>query len=216
MTRMLGTKPALDKVSTWPELPSFDPEPSIEAGLAILEELGLPFAMTGRLAVWAYVPPRNHHFTRDVDFLVPGGADQAALIAEQQGLTTKDLIVLDRKFGKAVDGENVCVDFVDDAEYRELFEDAVTAAILVADPDARYPVVSVDYLIVMKVAAYRDTDQKDIKSLLPCIRKEDYKGLKDITRYYLGGKAVGDLDILARQIGHPGPGPDWNPDDYGL
>lgn len=203
----------------WPEIPKFDPGPSIDVGLAVLEELGIPYALAGRVAVWAYVPPREQDFTKDVDFVVPGGSDEAARIAEGAGLETRDLVIFGEKVGKAadgrtVDGESVAIDFLDSTEYQQLFTDATDAAKRETDPRARCPIVPIDYLIVMKLAAGRNRDGEDIKALLPLIKGEDYEQLSRMVKHYLRNRDAIDLDILAREIGHPGPGPGWDEDEY--
>lgn len=206
-------------VPVWPELPKFDPGPSVDVGLSVLEELGIPYALAGRVAVWAYVPPREQDFTKDVDFVVPGGGDEAARIAEGVGLKTRDLMVFGEKMGKVTDGrtadgESVAIDFLDSIEYQQLFADAADAAKRETDPRAKCPIVPIDYLIVMKLAAGRNRDDEDIKALLPLIEDEDYEQLHRMVKYYLRNKDAIDLDILARQIGHPGPGPEWDKEEY--
>ena len=203
----------------WPEIPKFDPGPSIDVGLAVLEKLGTPYALAGRVAVWAYVPPREQGFTKDVDFVTPGGSDEAARIAEGAGLKTRDLVIFGEKMGKladgrTADGESVAIDFLDSTEHQELFTDAVQAAKRETGPAARCPIVPIDYLIVMKLAAGRNSDNEDIRALLPLVKGEEYGELSGMVKHYLRNRDAIDLDILAREIGHPGPGPGWDEDEY--
>lgn len=67
-------------------LQPFDPQPSIETALALLEAAGVAYALAGRLAVWAWVDAEEQEFTKDVGFAVPE-ADMDALerVAREQG-----------------------------------------------------------------------------------------------------------------------------------
>jgi hypothetical protein len=187
------------------ELEAFDPGPSLKAGTEILEKSGAPYALAGRLAVWAYVPPARQEFTKDVDFAVPhGNIARAAEVARDMGYQVRKL-----PLGYAVEGKGVSIDFVDHhPDYERLYADAVEAAREEA-AQGETPVVPLGYLVAMKIGARRAEDERDVKALLPLVDGDEYGEIRRLVHDYLGRVAALDLDILAREIGHPGPGPEW-------
>ncbi len=62
----------------------------------------------------------------------------------------------------------------------------------------------------MKIGARRAGGERDVKALLPLVDGDEYREIGKLAHDYLGRVAALDLDILAREIGHPGPGPEWS------
>ena len=190
------------------ELPRFDPEPSLKIGLELLEAAGVPFALAGRLAVWTYVPPSGQQFTKDVDFAVPyEHTERVAAVARERGYRVVELSI----GGAGIRAGRVSIDFIDRHPYlEELFRDAVAAAqqqpdrVRVGDRDV--PVVPKGHMIAMKLVTFERDDERDVEEMLLTLSKEDYPGLRKLVLKYLGYASVQHLDVLARGIGHPGPG----------
>jgi hypothetical protein len=181
-----------------------DPRPSMEAGVEILREAGVPFALAGRLAVWTYVPPERQQYTKDVDFAVPYGySEQAARVAQEKGYEVERL-----SLAYSVRRGNVLIDFVDHHPHLEkLYLAAVKAAQEEAGED-EIPVVPLDYLVAMKLAAGRQKDDFDITVLLKEVDENEYGEVRGLVRRELGYAAAVRLDMIARSIGHAGPGPE--------
>lgn len=190
------------------KMPSFDPEPSVRAGVKILRAAGVEFAVIGRVAVWMYVPPERQAYTKDVDFAVPPGAMPRVIEAARgSGLTLNPLTI----GGWALRGKGVAVDFIDRCpELGDLFAAAIRAA-RESGCRARVgrvsaPVVPVDFLIAMKVATGEPKDEADAEALIQTIPDAGYGPLRSLVRKHLGPAGALRLDVLARRVGHPGPG----------
>jgi len=190
------------------DLVHFDPEKSARFGLKILAKSGARFALAGRIAVWAYVPPNRQVNTKDVDFAVPH-ADMPAVL--------KAALACGRPFrpleigGIAFRLEDVWVDFIDrHPELARLFSAAVAAANETGPKmrlgGKRVPVVPRDFLIAMKVATMEEKDDRDAESLILSVPDNEYPKLRSVVRKYLGPGGALRLDALARKAGHPGPG----------
>jgi len=184
------------------EAKGFDPQASLQAGVEILEKADVPFALAGRLAVWTYVSSSKQQFTKDVDFAVPYGySEQAVAVAKEMGFTITKLTL-----GYNIRKGELLVDFVDHHPHLEkLFQAAVKAAEEEADEDDM-PVVPMDYLIAMKIAAGRQKDDSDVVALLKEIDAEEYQSVRRLVRRELGYGMATRLDMIARSIGHDGPG----------
>ena len=186
----------------------FDPDKSARFGLKILLKSGARFALAGRIAVWAYVPPNRQVNTKDVDFAVPHSDMPAVLkAARASGKPFRPLEI----GGIAFRLEDVRVDFIDrHPELARLFAAAVTAANK-AGPKVRLaghrvPVVPKGFLIAMKVATVQEKDDRDAESLILSVPDQEYPRLRSLVRKYLGPVGALRLDDLARKAGHPGPG----------
>jgi hypothetical protein len=185
----------------------FDAEKSLRAGLEILREAHVPFALAGRLAVWCYVPEEAHGFTKDADFAVPyGRTRELAVIASARGYRVKDLDI----GGCGVKSPGIAVDFIHrHPALSRLFADAVKAArrqrkrLKIAD--FAVPVVPRDYLICMKLAIFDAKDDRDVTELLKVTPAGSYRRLRSLVAKYHGFVGVQRLDQLARAAGHPGP-----------
>ncbi len=190
------------------DLPRYDPAESLKVGLEILKAAGVPFALAGRLAVWAYVRPAAHQYTKDVDFAVPyGNADRIARVARERGYTVTVLSI----GGIGIDSSAGPVDFIDRHPYlSDLFADAVRAAgeegKRIGTEGGDVPVVPLDHLVAMKMMSGEPSDDKDVEELLTNVRQEHYRELRELVAKHLGRGSAERLDVLARRIGHPGPG----------
>ena len=189
-------------------LPSFDPSRSVKVGLELLREAGVPFALAGRLAVWAYVPPVGQQFTKDVDFAVPHGSVEAvARVADDKGYEVSDLDL----GGCRVKARGVSIDFIDRHPYLTgLYSDAVGAS---ADRGGSFTVegeevraVPPEHLVAMKLASGRARDERDIEEMVAISDEDEYREIKRTVVEYLGYAMGNQLDRIARRIGHAGPG----------
>lgn len=191
-----------------PPLPFFDPTPSAAAGVALLKQAGVKFAIAGRVAVWTYVPPERQAYTKDVDFAV--AHRDLTLIAEAAATAGRRLNPLPIG-GWALRERGIAVDFIDrHPEFSPLFEAAVDAAQRsrrrrrVGSVSA--PVVPKDYLIAMKIATLEMKDEQDAESLILTVPDKEYAALRTLVRHHLGPVGALRLDAVARRVGHPGPG----------
>jgi hypothetical protein len=184
------------------DVKSFDPQKSLRAGVEILEKANVPFALAGRLAVWTYVSSDRQQFTKDVDFAVPYGySEQAVAVAKEMGFTVTKLTL-----GYNVRKGELLIDFVDHHPHLEkLFLAAVKAAKEDVEED-EIPVVPLDFLIAMKLAAGRQKDDSDVIALLKEIDAEEYQSVRRLVRRELGYGMATRLDMVARSVGHEGPG----------
>ncbi len=186
----------------------FDPEKSARFGLKILKKSGARFALAGRIAVWAYVPPNRQINTKDVDFAVPHEDMPAVLkAARASGHPFQPLSI----GGIGFRLKDKWVDFIDRSpELDELFADAALAARKsrrrVRLGGELVPVVPREFLIAMKIATMEEKDERDIESLILRVPDKGYLKLRSFVRKYLGPVGALRLDALARKAGHPGPG----------
>jgi hypothetical protein len=58
----------------------------------------------------------------------------------------------------------------------------------------------------MKLATGERDDEEDMKALLETVPAGSYQPLRKFVAEHLGAPASLRLDVLAREIGHPGPG----------
>jgi hypothetical protein len=188
------------------ELPAFDPAPSARAGVEILELAGVGYALVGRVAVWLYLPPEQHAYTKDVDFAVfHRDLGRIARASVAKGFRPKPLSI----GGFAVRGGPVTVDFVDrHPELSNLFAGAIRAARRSGPRFAvgklKVPVVPKNYLIAMKIATMEEKDEKDAASLVMTISPAGYRALRSFVRRQLGPLLALRLDAIARRAGHAG------------
>lgn len=108
-------------------LPRFDPQPSADYAYEVLTEVGQPFALIGKVAMWLRQPPDAQEFTKDVDFAVPTRAIaplRAALHA--RGVSVRELSI----GGIAVREGEIRIDFIDRREggLGPLYEEAIMEA----------------------------------------------------------------------------------------
>ena len=153
-------------------LPRFDPAPSLQHAQSILVAVGAPHALIGGVALWAYLPPAAQRLTKDVDVAVPH-AWMSKIEGEirRRGLNMRPLTI----GGLGVRDERCTLDFIDRSpDFESLYDAAIDEAQqkgrMISTEDIDFPIVSVEYLVVMKLATAETTDERDIEHLL---REED-------------------------------------------
>ena len=194
------------KTSVPIELPAFDPRPSARFGADVLREAGQPFALIGKVAVWAHLPPGAHEFTKDVDFAVPEGAiEPIKAVLARRGIVPRPLPI----GGLAVREADVRVDFIDRHEgglgalFEEAIADAERQGILAAVGGGTVPVIAADYLVVLKIVTGEDKDEADVVNLLRRLPSLDLVRTRGLVLRHGGTAGANRLDALARRAGRP-------------
>lgn len=190
------------------EFPAFDPGPSLKLAIELLESAKASFALAGRLAVWTYVPTAGQQYTKDVDFAVKvqdGPSLRGAAV--ERGYEVTDLGI----GGIGVKAPGAFIDFVDRHPYFSgLFSDAVSKAKVVSaklgDELVELPVVPLPHLVAMKMVSGEPSDDKDVEELLMTLPPDGYGAVRDLVQEHLGRASAERLDVIARRVGHPGPG----------
>ncbi|MBF0353360.1 MAG: hypothetical protein HQM11_20200 [SAR324 cluster bacterium] len=183
------------------QIPVFDPNPSLRSSLKLLRECGITnFALIGRIATWLYLPSDRQQFTKDVDFaILTQDSSKMEETLKQQGLKVHLLPI----GGVAVRESDLIVDFIDrrldgfDLLFREAIENARRDIEMFGEI---VPVVSLQYLITMKLVSGEPKDDLDVKTLL-LAEKIDYDGLRVLVKKYLGPVTANRLDVFAREVG---------------
>jgi hypothetical protein len=181
----------------------FDPEPSIETALSLLQAAGAAHALAGRLAVWAWVAADDQEFTKDVDFAVPE-ADMNAVAHEARARGYQLLPLAIGGFG--IRTEDKRIDFIDRrVDFGALFAEAVEAArdqelATTTRSGRRLLVTPPEHLVAMKLATGDPHDERDVERLL---RQEhfDYAGCRAVVRRHLGPAAANRLDHIGARAG---------------
>jgi len=181
----------------------FDPRPSIETALSLLDAAGVSYALAGRLAVWAWVSGDDQEFTKDVDFAVPQ-SEMAALEREarEQGYSPLPLSI----GGFAIRAGDRRIDFIDRrVDFGPLFTEAVSAAreqgVTTTTGEGReLPVTPPEYVVAMKLATGDPSDERDVERLLrqPHV---DYGACRAVVRNHLGPAAANRLDHIGSRVG---------------
>lgn len=181
----------------------FDPIPSIHAAAAALDASGTPFALIGGVALDAWGVPRA---TKDVDFAVPyGKAEEVAKLLEAPSLQTRPLRIGGVALRDAV--RNLRIDFIDRRFYfgplfREAIAEAAEAARKVRVGERDVPLVSLEYLLAMKLVSGEDKDDIDAGRILR-LKMLDYKKAREIIERHLGPATANRADKMARVAGRP-------------
>lgn len=132
---------------------------------AVMEQASIPFAFVGGFAVALHGAPR---LTADVDVIVDGSSTSieslaAILLANGFVSRAQDLIAFARQTYALV------VTHVESGVPLDIsigYSPWEQGAIAIAQGASKFPVVSVDDLIVMKIVAMRSKDQIDVQQLL--------------------------------------------------
>ncbi|MBI5488928.1 MAG: hypothetical protein HY905_16460 [Deltaproteobacteria bacterium] len=193
------------------ELPFFDPKPSARFGAEILGETGQPFALIGKIAMWAHLPPAAQEFTKDVDFAVPLRAIEPIKAAlARRGIAARPLSI----GGLAVREGEIRVDFIDRHEggLGALFEEAITDAarlgVVAGVGTGSVPVAGAEYLVALKVVTGEDKDETDAVKLLRRIPTIDLARTRALILRHGGTAGANRLDALARRAGRPDARPE--------
>lgn len=194
------------------ELPAFDPTPSAHFACEVLTEAGVPFALIGRVAMWALMPPETHEFTKDVDFAVPASAIEPLKTAlSKRGVVPRDLSI----GGLAVRKGELRVDFIHRSEggLDSLFEEAIAQAqkgeTRAKVAGIELPVVTPEYLVALKVVSAELRDQQDAISMLRVLPEIDIQRTRRIIFHHGGPGSANLFDTLARQAGRPEARPEY-------
>jgi hypothetical protein len=166
--------------------------------------VGGPFALIGGAALQAYGLER---YTKDVDFAVRESQGAQAL-TEWKG-ESRPL----RIGGVSLRIEGSAIDLVDRRlDLRALFEEAIDATarcgFVVRAGGEEIPVVPLEYLVAMKIAAPRAMDEADLSFLLGHASL-DYAQAREIVKRHLGFVAARYLDRMARVAGRTDARPDY-------
>ncbi|MBN1961216.1 MAG: nucleotidyltransferase [Deltaproteobacteria bacterium] len=189
-------------------LPKFDPTPSLLLAVDLLQNAGIPFALIGGVALWAYVPAEEQRLTKDVDLAVPDiYMDKLHAVLNKKGFVGVPLQI--GGIALREDKNNIRVDFIDrSVDFAKLYAAAVDEAIKAARhlnvTKYKIPLVSPEYFIAMKIATGEEDDTKDIERLLrastPAV---DLPLARSLCYQHLGAAAANRLDVIARITGHP-------------
>lgn len=181
------------------ELRAFDPAPSAAAAAAALASLDASCALIGGLAMDAWGMERA---TKDLDLAVPlGVAEQASAL-----MTARATMPL-RIGGMAVrDPENdIRVDLIDrrfhfSALFAAAIEEARQSLRTVRVGVTELPLVSLEYLLAMKLVSGDPKDDADVRRILT--RDDlDYAAARHATEQHLGPATANRLDAMAREAG---------------
>jgi len=158
-------------------LPVFDPRPSAVFAAELLEAIGQKGILIGRLAVWTFLKDTGDHgYTKDLDIAV---SEQSCLEIRKY-LKDKDVRISNLLIGginvKSRADNNVNIDFIDRSSeewgnYGSLFREAIAEAVrnnrtIRLDDRKNLYVVSLEYLILMKLLTLEKKDEEDAKLLL--------------------------------------------------
>ncbi len=183
------------------QIPSFDPNPSLKSAIDFLQEIGVQdFALIGRVATWVYLPTDRQQFTKDVDFaILTKDSSKIEEALRQKGIKTHPLTI----GGVAVREDDLVVDFIDrrvdglDFLFREAIENARQDVEILGKI---VPVVSLHYLVTMKLVSGEPKDDQDAKSLL-MVEGLKYDDLRSLVKNHLGTGTANRLDVFARDVG---------------
>ncbi|MBM4319206.1 MAG: hypothetical protein FJ125_04420 [Deltaproteobacteria bacterium] len=194
------------------ELPHFDPRPSAAFGQEILAEVGLPYALIGKVAMWTHQPLEAQEFTKDVDFAVPHQAREPIRAAlSRRGLVPRELSI----GGLAVRDGDIRVDFIDRSQgglaplFEEAIADARTLGGRAAVASGSVPVARAEYLVALKVVTGEDKDEMDAVKLLRLVPSLDLPFTRDVILRHGGPGSANRLDALARRAGRPDARPEY-------
>ena len=201
---MYRTKPKQEKLNQSRAITAFDPEPGARLAKELLESIKAPFAVIGRIAVWAYLPPGEQEFTKDIDLAVP--REFIASVEEQlkkRNIAYRPLTI----GGIGTTDKEILIDFIDRRQFhRNLFRDAIEQAQnqrhTIQIGTVTLPLVPVEYLVALKMVSGEPKDDNDVKRLLE-YAELDYKKSREIVMNHLGPATADRLDVFAREVGRP-------------
>ncbi len=184
------------------EFQVFDPNPSIKFALEFFKKVGISeFALIGKLAMWVYIDDESRHeFTKDVDFAVfLKEAEKIENEVKKQSLNFRHLQI----GGIGIREKGLNIDLIDrrlngiDALFIKAINEASGKVYV---EEEAVPVVSLEYLIAMKIVSGEPKDDKDLKTLLS-LKDFDYKKARAIVNSHLGAITAERLDVFAREAG---------------
>jgi len=181
---------------------TFDPNPSLKYALQLLEEANISkFSLIGKLAMWVHLEDESQHqYTKDVDFAILLN-DTAKLesVVSRKGIPFKILQI----GGIGIREQGINIDFIDRRLHgvQSLFSEAISnASSEVAVDQYKIPVVSLEYLIAMKIVSGEPKDDSDLNLLLS-LQNFNYVRVREIVERHLGPITSERLDVFARDAG---------------
>ncbi|MBF0103394.1 MAG: nucleotidyltransferase [Desulfobacterales bacterium] len=195
------------------KFPRFDPEKSGKIAHQILSESQIKGILIGRLAIWSWLndDAGSQAYTKDMDIAI-SKKDFSAILAYLEGKPYK---IRELPIGgvNVVGGEEgVSIDFIhrgseEWGDLSRLYEAAIEKGLKADNSvdigEVRFPVVPVEFLIVMKIATMERKDEDDAKRLLENIQRIDIDELRSMVKYFLGPLINAKLENMLREIGHP-------------
>lgn len=202
--RIYPRKSKQEKLNKTRTITPFDPEPAAKLAKELLESIKAPFAVIGRIAVWAYLPPEAQEFTRDIDLAVP--LECIASIEEQlkkRNIAYRPLVI----GGIGTTDKEIHIDFIDRRQYhQQLFREAIDETQKQGNSinigAETMPLVPVEFLISLKMVSGEPKDDNDVKRLLE-YAELDYKKSRDVVMKHLGPATADRLNVFAREVGRP-------------
>lgn len=193
------------------QLPEFNPKISGNFAADLLEKLNVKGILIGRLAVWAWLPEnsKKQAYTKDVDIAVT----KADLYEIKKHFRDMEYQIGELSIGgiNVRDDKDINVDFIDRssqewADYSPMFEEAIDEAIRsdrkVAVGGKELSLVSIEYLVAMKLATGERKDEDDAKTLLTESDEINIRELRTVLSKYLGPVGRTRFEIILRDIGH--------------
>ena len=189
-------------------LPTFDPVPSANFGLDVLNRSNAPRALIGKVAMWYWLDDMaDHEYTKDVDFAVP----RASLPAILEILRGTEAEVSQLNIGGVnarIENRGIRTDFIDRSseewgDLQPLYLDAIRAAAAQEDVFEGAPVAPPEHIVAMKLAAGTDKDERDAIRLIAKVKDLDIAATRDLVRKFLGPGLLGRFEECLRRAGHP-------------
>jgi len=181
---------------------TFDPNPSLKYALQLLEEATITkYSLIGKLAMWVYLEDESQHqYTKDVDFaILLNDSKKLEEVITKKGIPFQILLI----GGIAIRDQGINIDFIDRRLHgvQSLFSEAISnSSFEVAVDQYKIPVVSLEYLIAMKIVSGEPKDDSDLKLLLS-LQNFNYKKSREIVEKFLGPITAERLDVFARDAG---------------
>lgn len=181
------------------EVVAFDPRPSIEAAARVLDELQAQYALIGGLALDAWGIARA---TKDADLAVPVGvAERAASRLAGADVVARPLSI----GGVGLRGGAIRLDLIDRRfHFERLYGDAIHDAQRrrARVGGCELPLVSLEYLLAMKMVSGLPKDDADVRRLLR-LEALDYHTARALVETHLGVASANRLDAFGREAGRP-------------
>jgi hypothetical protein len=184
-------------------LEAFDPGPSIAVAVEALASIGADYAMIGGLALDAWGISRA---TKDVDFAVHiGVAEKLSPYFLAAGAEVRPLRI--GGLGVRIEKPSIRIDLIDRRFYfAPLFVEAIKEASqskrVVQSAEREVPLVSLEYLLAMKLVSGEPKDDIDARRIL-ALEALNYQKAKAIIEQHLGNATANRLDTWAREVGRP-------------
>lgn len=190
-------------------LPFFDPKPSGRFAADLLEKTGHNGILIGRLAVWSFLKDTSEHsYTKDLDMAVSG----QACLEIRNYLKDKNVMVRNLLIGgiNVTDSDdNINIDFIDRSSeewgnYSSLFDEAVNEAVrsnrtIRLDDTKTLYLVSLEYLIIMKLLTMEKKDEEDAKLLLQSA-DPDINGIRSVISNHSDPLVRTRLEIIRTRL----------------